>query len=394
MQVSENVRELQPSATLAIATRAKELRAQGKNVIDLSAGEPDFATPEFIGRGGIGAIEQGFTKYTAVAGIPALRQAIAKDLQKTTGKTVDPAGIVVSTGAKQALFNTIFTLFGPGDRVLLPAPYWTSYPDLIRIARAETVLVPGDESNSFKIDVAALDRAYNGKTRGLIINSPSNPTGAVYSRDELDAIVRWAVAKDIWIVSDEIYTRLSYDGGPATSLLQLDDDILRTTVIINGASKSFAMTGWRMGFSYCQVELADKLCALQSHVSSNISTPTQYAALAAYKAEPPQDEAMKAMIKVFHHRRDMLIDLLAKHLPDTKYVRPGGAFYLFMRVDEQYDATCRDSIAFCGRLLDKVGVAAVPGAAFGDDRYIRLSFAVSEEAMTEGIRRIASAMHA
>jgi aspartate aminotransferase len=394
MQVSENVRELQPSATLAIATRAKELRAQGKNVIDLSAGEPDFATPEFICRGGIGAIEQGFTKYTAVAGIPALRQAIAKDLQRFTGKPIDPAGIVVSTGAKQALFNTIFTLFGPGDRVLLPAPYWTSYPDLIKIARAETVYVPGDESNSFKIDVAGLDRAYNGKTTGLILNSPSNPTGAVYSRDELDAIVRWASERGIWIVSDEIYTRLSYDGGPATSVLQLDDDILRTTVLINGASKSFAMTGWRVGFSYCEVELADKLAALQSHVSSNISTPSQYAALAAYKAEPPQDEAMKAMIKVFHGRRDMLIELLAEHLPNSHYVRPSGAFYLFLRVDDQFNAQCPDSIAFCGRLLDEVGVAAVPGSAFGDDRYIRLSFAASEEALTEGIRRIARAMHA
>ncbi len=393
MQVSENVRELQPSATLAIAARARELRAQGKNVIDLSAGEPDFATPEFIGRGGIGAIEQGFTKYTAVAGIPALRQAIAKDLQKITGKAVDPAGIVVSTGAKQALFNTIFTLFGPGDKVLLPAPYWTSYPDLIKLARAETVYVPGDEADSFKVDVAMLEAASDDKTKGLILNSPSNPTGAVYSRDELDAIVRWAFARNIWIVSDEIYTRLSYDSGIATSLLELDDAILGTTVIINGASKSFAMTGWRMGFSYCGVELADKLAALQSHVSSNISTITQYAALAAYKAEAPQDEAMKAMIKVFHRRRDMLIDLLAENMPNSKYVRPSGAFYLFLRVDDQYDATCADSIAFCSRLLDEVGVAAVPGSAFGDDRYIRLSFAVSEEAMTEGIKRIARAMH-
>jgi aspartate aminotransferase len=392
MRLSENVRDLKPSATIAVATRAKELRAAGRDIIDLSAGEPDFATPEFICRGGIGAIEQGFTKYTPVAGIPALRQAIAADLSKRSSIRVDPAGIVVGAGAKQSLFNACFSLFGPSDRVLIPAPYWTSYPEIVQLARAEPVAVMGDVKNGFKVTVQHLDKAYDKSVRGLIMNSPSNPTGSVYTRAELEAIVRWASERGIWLISDEIYGRLNYDEpGPAASVLGMDAALLERVVVINGASKTFAMTGWRIGFSYSSNELASALTALQSQVSSNASTPAQYAAIAAYKAEPPHDEAVGAMISLFRRRRDMLLDLVRTHLPGLEFVPPAGAFYLFLRMDS---AGAGDSTTICTQLLEEQGVALVPGGAFGEERYARLSFAASEQAITEGIRRIAQFLHA
>jgi aspartate aminotransferase len=237
-------------------------------------------------------------------------------------------------------------------------------------------------------------RATTRNVRGLIINSPSNPTGAVYTRNELESIVRWAAERNVWVVSDEIYTRLSYDDGPATSVLHLPDDILHTTVLVDGASKSFAMTGWRIGFSYCAPKLAEMLGALQSHITSNSSTPSQYAALAAYKAVAPQDEAARAMARHFHQRRDLLLQVLEQQMPGRKYVHPSGAFYLFLRVDDKYTTECNGSIALCAKLLDDAGVALVPGAAFGEDRFVRLSFAASDQAVAEGVRRIASVLNA
>jgi aspartate aminotransferase len=392
MQTSENVRGLEPSATLAISALCKARRAQGQEVIDLSAGEPDFRTPDFAAQAGVAAIDQGFTHYTPVPGIPELREAIASHIAHVAGRAADPAGVVVSNGAKHALFNACFTLFGPGDRVLLPSPYWTSYPDIIRLARAETVLVPAGAENGFKIGLADLDANYDERVRGIILNSPSNPTGAVYAVEEIDALVRWAVDRGLWVISDEIYGRICFSALRAPSVLDLDPDLLEHVILIDGASKAFAMTGWRIGFSYTTPALATQLAALQSHITSNASTPAQYAALAAFKDEPRVEAAVRAMVSVFKHRRERVLAALAQHLPEAQVVPPDGAFYIFFRADAYYRDDVPDSISFCKWLLERTGVAFVPGAAFGDDRYLRLSFVTSEDELLEGIRRTGDAV--
>jgi aspartate aminotransferase len=388
MRISENVRELRPSTTLGIAALCRQLRANGRTVLDLSAGEPDFRTPEFAAQAGIAAIQQGFTQYTPVPGTNALREAIAQYLARTTSQQTDPAGVVVSAGAKQALFNTCFTLFGPGDDVLVPSPYWTSYPEIIRLSRARPVFVRGDERNALKIDVAALEAAVTPATRGLILNSPNNPTGAIYTRPELDAIMLWSAERGLWVISDEIYGRLCFHTHRATSVLDIDPSLLEHTVLIDGVSKTFAMTGWRVGFSYCAAELAARISSLQSHTTSGASSPAQAAALAAYRNEPRVDEAVRAMVRVFHRRCVKAMDALSTLAPQAHFIPPDGAFYLFFRVDDYYTRQRRGSDAFCTDLLSRSGVALVPGSAFGDDRYVRLSFAAPEAEILEGIRRL------
>ncbi|HKJ92082.1 MAG TPA: aminotransferase class I/II-fold pyridoxal phosphate-dependent enzyme, partial [Longimicrobiales bacterium] len=278
---SENVRKLQPSATIAVSTLAKEMRAAGRDIINLSAGEPDFPTPGFISKAGIAAIERGATRYTPAAGLPELRGAVARFLARQRNPELDPAGVVVTAGAKQALFNALFTLAGPGDRVLVPAPYWTSYPELVRLARAEPVFLSGPESRGYKVGPDELEEAWDPSVRVLLMNSPSNPSGAVYSLEELEKVAHWAADHDVWLLSDEIYGRLWYGGDVAPGMLDLDPGLAERAVVVNGASKTFAMTGWRIGFSYSTPALASKMAALQSHMTSNAATPSQYATLAA-----------------------------------------------------------------------------------------------------------------
>ncbi|HSK19429.1 MAG TPA: pyridoxal phosphate-dependent aminotransferase [Longimicrobiales bacterium] len=393
MHISDNVRELQPSATLAVTALCRRLRASGKDVLDLSAGEPDFRTPEFAAQAGIAAIEQGFTQYTPVPGIQSLRANIAAHLSRTTGRSTDPAGVVVSNGAKQAIFNVCFTLFGPGDDVLIPVPYWTSYPEIVSLARARSVFVHGDPANSLKIDVAALDRAVTDNTRGLMLNSPANPSGAVYEQAELDAILLWAAERGIWVLSDEIYGRMCYEVERAPSVLDADTSLLERVVLIDGVSKTFAMTGWRIGFSYSSPELAAHLTSLQSHVTSGASSPAQAAALAAYQDEPRVHEALRAMVRVFRRRRDHAANALREMLPNADFPDPEGAFFIFVRVDDYFGPGRTGSIEFCNYLLEHTGVALVPGAAFGDDRYVRLSFAAPEAEILEGIRRTGELLH-
>lgn len=387
MHISDNVRELQPSATLAVTALCRQLRASGKDVLDLSAGEPDFRTPEFSGQAGIAAIEQGFTQYTPVPGMQSLRTSIAAHLSRTTGKRTDPTGIVVSNGAKQAIFNACFTLFGPGDDVLIPVPYWTSYPEIVSLARARSVFVQGNPDNSLKVDVAALDSAATESTRGLILNSPANPTGAVYEQAELDAILLWAAERGIWVISDEIYGRMCYSAERAPGVLDADASLLERVVLIDGVSKSFAMTGWRIGFSYSSPALAAQFTSLQSHITSGASSPAQAAALAAYQDEPRVHEALRAMVRVFRRRREHAMNALSEVLPNADFPTPEGAFFIFLRVDDFYGSGRDGSIAFCNYLLEHTGVALVPGVAFGDDRYVRLSFAAPEAEILEGIRR-------
>src|SRR5687768_6062091 len=262
MQLSENVSKIEASGTLAIAALCRELRAKGRDILDLGIGEPDFRTPEFIAQAGIASIEQGMMQYPPVPGLSPLREAIARFISAAIEKPVDPAGVVVSSGAKQALFNACFALFGPGDEVFVPVPYWTSYPALVRLARTEPRFVRTEPEDGFKVSVAMLEKALTPRVRGIILNSPSNPTGAVYSRDELTEVVRWAQERDLWIISDEIYARICFDAPRAPSVLDVCDSNERV-VLVDGASKAFAMTGWRLGFSYTTKVLADQLTALQ-----------------------------------------------------------------------------------------------------------------------------------
>ena len=289
---SANVEKLQPSATIAVSSLAKELRRQGRAIINLSAGEPDFPTPAFIADAGIEAIRAGHTRYTPAAGMPALREAVAAALSSAHGADTTPGGVVVSAGAKQALFNALFVLTGPGDRVMIPVPYWTSYPEIVQLARAEPLLVKGVEERGYRVGPDELEEAYQPAVRALILNSPSNPSGVVYSLDELTAILEWARDREVWVISDEIYARLCYREDRAPGLLDLPAGLLERAVVINGASKAYAMTGWRIGYSYTDPALATKISALQSHMTSNAATPSQHAALAAFTASAEQEREL------------------------------------------------------------------------------------------------------
>ncbi len=390
MHFSQNVEKLKPSATIAVSTLAKKLAAEGRDIINLSAGEPDFDTLGFISDAAVEGIRAGRTRYTPPAGIPELRAAIARHLGEGAGRPLPAEGVVVTSGAKQALFNAIFSLFGPGDQVLIAAPYWTTYPDLVTLARAEPVAVFGAEDRGFKVTPDDLDAAAGASTRGLVINTPSNPTGAVYTRAELEAIARWCRDREVWLISDEIYRNIHHDADePAPGILDLPESDLGPHVLIDGASKSYAMTGWRIGFSYTDPEVAKKLTALQSQVTSNAATPSQVAALRAYSDGDASRRSLVEMGAAFRRRRDLVVQRLEELLPGVQYVRPGGAFYLYFRVDGFFDADIADATAWCSALLEREGVALVPGGAFGDDRWVRLSFATSDEVLEEAFRRIA-----
>ena len=392
MEFSQNISRLNPSATIAVSTLAKRLAAEGRDIINLSAGEPDFDTPDWISQGAIDGIHAGRTRYTPTPGMPALRQAIAGFMSHESGREVSPEGIVVSNGAKQALFNAAFALFGPGDEVLIGSPYWTSYPEIVTLARAEPVFVSGPEENEFLLRPADLDAAAGPNTRGLILSTPSNPTGAVYGARALADVAAWAKDRGIWLITDEIYRHIYYgaDRAAAPGLLDLPTDAVGDHVIIDGVSKSWAMTGWRIGFSYSSEAVAKKLNALQSHTTSNAAAPSQMAALAAYSDPRRALKASAEMTAAFRRRRDLVIRLFQDKLPELSYVEPGGAFYLFFRIDSLFDEQCPDSAAWCTRVIEDVGVAMVPGVAFGDDRFVRMSFATSDELLEEAIERVAS----
>ena len=396
MQYSENVRKLKPSATMAVSALAKRLASEGRDILDLSAGEPDFDTPAFVRDAAIRGIQTGQTRYTAPAGTPALRKAIAARLTERAGRDMTWEGVVVTSGAKQALFNAIFTLFGPGDEVIVPAPFWTTYPDLVTIARAEPVIVMGDERRSFKITTAALDQAATARTRGLVLNSPCNPTGAVYSLAEVQRIAEWARDRNVWLLSDEIYRAIYYGpkGEHAPGLLELPTSSLGPFVLIDGASKAFAMTGWRIGFTWADPELSKKFAALQSQITSNPTTPAQAAALEAYSNVRAAHASVGEMCAAFRRRRDLVTTRMRELLPEVPFVDPTGAFYLYFRVDGFFTVDVRDATAWCSRLLEEQGVALVPGAAFGDDRWVRMSYAASDEVLEHALARIATCVGA
>ena len=391
MRYSANIERLKPSATIAVSTLAKKLAGEGRDILNLSAGEPDFDTPVFIADAAVKGIREGQTRYTPPPGIPALRKAIAAHLTERAGRPMDWAGVVVTAGAKQSLFNATFCLFGPGDEVLIGAPYWTSYPDLVKIAHAEPVEVFGKEADEFKLTPADLDKAATERTRGLIINSPSNPTGAVYSLAELTALAEWCRDRKVWLISDEIYRNIHHVEGatPAPGLLDIPQASLGDFVLVDGASKSYAMTGWRVGYSWCGTELANKFADLQSQITSNASTPAQVAALEAYSNVKEARASVSEMAAAFSRRRDLVVARMQELLPGVRFVYPRGAFYLYFRVDHLFGGDVTNATAWCSKLLQAEGVAFVPGGAFGDDRWVRMSFAASDAVLEEAFRRMA-----
>jgi aspartate aminotransferase len=385
---SENIIRLKESATLAVAAKARALRAAGVPVIDLGAGEPDFDTPPFIIEAATRAMHAGATRYTATEGIPQLREAIAVDANTLVGNgvPVTPAEIVVSNGSKQSLYNACVCLFGPGDEVLIPTPSWTSYYEMVELARATGVPVYGAESNSLKVTAEDLERAATERTRGVMLNSPSNPTGAVYSRDELQSILELAARRNWWVISDEIYQRISY-GVTAHSVLEIAEH-RDNLVIINGVAKAYAMTGWRIGWSIAPVAVTRAMVALQSHTTSNASSVSQHAALAALDQRETADKAIDMMVREFTTRRHAVVAALSA-FPSVRYVNPEGAFYLYVKVGDHIDAAGDKGALFSADLLEREKVAVVPGGAFLTPDWIRMSFATKQDIAVEGVTRIA-----
>jgi len=384
---SPNIARLKESATIAVSSRAKALRAEGRSIIDLGAGEPDFDTPEFIRRAAQRAIDAGATRYTATEGIMPLREAIARqanDLYDGESE-IAPADVVVSNGSKQSLFNACFVLFGPGDEVLIPTPSWTSYYEMVTLSRAEAVPVHGDPANGLKVTAASLAAAATPRTKGVLLNSPCNPTGAVYDRDELEAILALCEERDWWLVSDEIYRRISYGEGPARSLLELARSRDRL-VITDGVAKAYAMTGWRIGWTVAPRAVSKAMGALQSHTTSNAATVSQHAALAALTDREAAESAITSMVAEFHSRRDAILAELAQE-PRLGYVQPEGAFYVYLDVSAVGKEGGESGSAFARELLDRQGVAVVPGAAFYTPDWIRVSYAAPRDQVLEGLRR-------
>jgi aspartate aminotransferase len=382
---SANIAELRESATIAVSARAKAMRAAGRPVIDLGAGEPDFPTPEYVIAGAHAALTAGATRYTQVEGILPLRQAIADRASAIhTGVAITPDQVTVTAGTKQALFNACFSLFGPGDEVLVPTPGWTSYYEMLGLARAVPVAVRGSRENQLKVTPDDLRLAATPRTRGLILNSPCNPTGSVYSREELEAIVACAREHDWWILSDEIYRAISYDG-VAASLLSVVGEMDRL-VVVDGLAKSLAMTGWRIGWSIATRPLARAMTAVQSHTTSNTATLSQHAALAALADAEKERSAVATMVAEFRNRRDQALALLRAAAVDV--IEPQGAFYLYIRVADATPSDPEPGSSFARWLLAEKEVAVVPGSAFRSPEWIRASYAAPADQVMEGMRRI------
>ncbi len=379
--LSQRIQSLSPSLTIAISTLAQELKAQGKDVISFSAGEPDFDTPQIIKDAAIKAMTQGHTKYTAVAGIPALRESIANKLKRENNLEYTPADIITSNGAKQSLFNLFQVTLQEGDEVIIPAPYWVTYPELVIYAGATPIFIETEDVDNFKITAAQLKTAITPKTKMLILTSPSNPTGSLYSKEELTELAQVLKDTDIIVASDEMYEKLVYDEA-FTATASISEDMFQRTITINGLSKSVAMTGWRFGYlATPNKELIAAMNKLQSQSTSNISSITQYAAIAGLDGSADADIEM--MRQAFKKRRDLAVELF--NASDKLSVnKPDGAFYLFVNIKK----VSNDSMQFAKDLLADKGVAVVPGVGFGSEGYFRFSFATDEETIREGIKRI------
>lgn len=389
MDLSVKAGRIEQSVTLEITAKAKELRESGVDVISFAAGEPDFNTPQNILDAAKKAMDNGNTKYTATSGIIELRKAICKKLKEDNNLSYKENQIVVSTGAKQSLANSFMAILNPGDEVIVPIPYWVSYPELIKLADGNPVFVNTGEENDYKYNVEALEKVVTDKTKAIILNNPNNPTGTIYSKDELISLSEFAKKYNLIIIADEIYEKLIYDGKEHVSIASLSEDAYNRTIVINGLSKTYAMTGWRVGYTASSVQIAKIMSNIQSHMTSNTCSITQYAALEALTG--PQQE-IKNMISEFERRRNYMYKEL-EEIEDINIIKPQGAFYVMVNIENTIGKKVRDevinsSMDFARLLLENENVAVIPGKAFGLDNYIRLSYATSIEAIEKGIERL------
>ncbi len=381
-KLAKRIAQIKPSPTLAITSLAKSMIKQGKNVINFGAGEPDFDTPETIKEAAKDAINGGFTKYTPASGILEFKQAISGKFLRDNKLRYDPQQIVVSCGAKHALYNIFQVICNSGDEVLTISPYWVSYPEMVRLAGARPLTIKTNESRGFKLDIKLLKRKISKKTRALILNSPSNPAGVVYNKSFLEEIADIAVSNKIYVISDEIYEKLIYDDERHISIASLGEDIYKLTITVNGVSKTYSMTGWRIGYLGAQEDISKAISILQSHSTSNPASISQKAALKALSIDESIVGKMRAE---FQRRRDFMIARLDK-IESLTYTKPRGAFYIYCNIKNS-GMKARD---FAKRLLEEKLVAVIPGEAFGSDKHIRLSFATGLENIKEGLDRITS----
>ena len=388
MYVSEKAKNIKASTTLAIDSKFKAMKAEGLDVVGFGAGEPDFDTPDYIKKAAIEAINAGKTRYTPAAGTMEVRKAVAEKFSRENGLSYEPTQIVVSNGAKHSLVNAFMAILNPSDEVIIPAPFWVSYPEMVKLADGVPVVVASTEEDDFKVTVAALEKALTPKTRALVLNSPSNPTGMVYTEEELKAIADFAVKNDIYVISDEIYEHLIYEG-KHVSIASFGEDIKNRTIIINGVSKTYAMTGWRIGFAAAAPEIAKIMANVQSHASSNPNSIAQAATVAALSGGKEEIEMMK---KAFVERRNYMVDRI-NSIDGVSCKKPNGAFYVLMNISKIKGKTIAGKVIntsddFAELFLQEAKVAVVPCSGFGNDDFVRWSYAVSMDTIKEGLDRL------
>ena len=391
MNLSKKANSISPSITLEITGKANELKAQGVNVMSFAAGEPDFNTPKNIIEAAIKAMDAGYTKYTKTSGIVELRKAICKKLHQENNLNYSEEQIVVSTGAKQCLANTFLAILNKGDEVILQNPCWVSYTELIKLADGVPVIVNCDENDGYKLSAKNIEKAVTSKTKAILLNSPHNPTGIVYNKNELEEIAQIAKKYNLIIISDEIYEKLIYDGEEHVSIASLSEDAYERTIVINGLSKTYAMTGWRVGYTASSAKLAKIMSSVQSHMTSNVCSISQYAALEALTG--PQD-SINMMKNAFEERKNFMMKKL-EEIDEVSFIKPQGAFYIMVNITYFIGKSINgvkinNSIEFAKMLLEEEKVAVIPGAAFGLENFIRLSYATSMEVIEEGLDRIKS----
>ena len=387
MRISDRLARIKPSATLAVNAKAQELRAQGREIISLAVGQPDFNTPKHVCDAAKLAMDEGFTRYTPVPGIPELRDSVANYYTRFYGAKAAGDNAIVSNGGKQVLYNLLMSLLNPGEEVLIPSPYWVSYPAMVQLADGVPVFVPTTAEQDYLVSIEALEGARTDRTRLLILNSPSNPTGCCYTQDQLDAIADWARANNIFIISDEVYDRLVYAPAEPASLAKAWEVNPDAIAIVGALSKSFCMTGWRVGYALAHEDLVRAMSKIQGQSTSNINSITQKAALAGLNG--PWD-IVDTMKESFVRRRDLAYEIITGW--GAPCPKPDGAFYLFPVLNQFYTDDIPDSASMCTMILEQAGVALVPGSAFGDDKCIRFSYAVEDEVLKDALTRVGSVL--
>ncbi len=387
MRISERLAQIKPSATLAVNAKAQELRAKGREVISLAVGQPDFGTPQHVCDAAKAALDEGFTRYTPVPGIPELRDAVANYYTKFYGAQTCGDNAIISNGGKQVLYNLLMALVNPGEEVLIPAPYWVSYPAMVQLAQGVSVFVPTTAEEDYLVTLEGLEAARTDRTRVLILNSPSNPTGCCYTQVQLEAIAQWARKNNIFIISDEVYDRLVYAPAEPASLAKTWEAYPETIAIVGALSKSFCMTGWRVGYALAHEDLVKAMSKIQGQSTSNINSITQKAALAGLNGSWDIVDEMK---ESFVRRRDIAYDIITGW--GATCPKPDGAFYLFPVLNQFYTEDAPDSATMCTKILEEVGVALVPGSAFGDDKCIRFSYAVDDATLKDALSKVGSVL--